>query len=369
MSKNPITAFPQGEEFTRQVLRNCAISDARHAGNYSLCGLALRLRDLYKWEKGLEPWIEEDAAVMLDWIGRKEEEWEGLMESDFEPLGLHGETFQPFAVDEINALIEPLGFCYGAGYVHGLKPAFFLAPLREEMQIQGLRVSILGRELARDLLTLPALTQQERIFVRKDAASLFLWNQIFFLKKSGREGLRFALKAYGVDDPHGEELRQKLDRISEDELGTYVHHEIGEIRDPVFDRDLWRKILSSFPRTPVEILVRSLKDVLADTGEYGTLRYIIQERRGSSLGFYAAFLDGLKKELMPALPGAFRAFCDSGDWSLVEEAVSSTYDRARSHANTVIRLFQEGESDGDLRRVQTEIEREVFQKIVAPKSA
>ncbi len=29
-----------------QVLRNCSISDSQHAGLYSVCGLALRLRDL-----------------------------------------------------------------------------------------------------------------------------------------------------------------------------------------------------------------------------------------------------------------------------------------------------------------------------------
>ena len=40
-----------------QVLHNCTISDSHHAGLYSICGLALRLRDLYKWEKGLDPWV------------------------------------------------------------------------------------------------------------------------------------------------------------------------------------------------------------------------------------------------------------------------------------------------------------------------
>jgi hypothetical protein len=44
------------KSFTRQVLRNCDISDADHAGFYSICGLALRLRDLYKWENQLPPW-------------------------------------------------------------------------------------------------------------------------------------------------------------------------------------------------------------------------------------------------------------------------------------------------------------------------
>ena len=56
-----------------QVLRNCSISDSRHAGLYSVCGLALRLRDLYKWEKRLDPWVEEDSSKILEWIGEKGE--------------------------------------------------------------------------------------------------------------------------------------------------------------------------------------------------------------------------------------------------------------------------------------------------------
>ena len=55
------------DSLARQVLRNCHISDARHAGTYSICGLALRLRDLYKWEMALPPWIEKDSSELLDW--------------------------------------------------------------------------------------------------------------------------------------------------------------------------------------------------------------------------------------------------------------------------------------------------------------
>ena len=61
------------EDLTAQVLHNCNLSDSRHAGLYSICGLAMRLRDLYKWEKGLEPWIEKDSTEILTWIGDKVE--------------------------------------------------------------------------------------------------------------------------------------------------------------------------------------------------------------------------------------------------------------------------------------------------------
>ena len=66
------------EDIKNQVLHNCAVSDSRHVGLYSICGLAMRLRDLYKWEKGLAPWIEKDSRDILTWIGDKEGIWEQL---------------------------------------------------------------------------------------------------------------------------------------------------------------------------------------------------------------------------------------------------------------------------------------------------
>jgi len=59
------------DDITRQVLYNCDISYAYHAGLFSICGLALRLRDLYKWEKGLPAWEESDSSEVLEWIENK----------------------------------------------------------------------------------------------------------------------------------------------------------------------------------------------------------------------------------------------------------------------------------------------------------
>ena len=71
-----------------QVLQNCSISDSRHAGLYSICGLALRLRDLYKWEKGLDPWVEKESSEILEWIADKEEQWLELVEKDFNDISI-----------------------------------------------------------------------------------------------------------------------------------------------------------------------------------------------------------------------------------------------------------------------------------------
>ncbi|MFQ5772603.1 MAG: hypothetical protein ACE5HX_18850, partial [bacterium] len=94
------------ELITRQVLRNCDISDAQHAGLYTTCGLALRLRDLYKWEKGLNPWEEKNPSEILDWIGDKEQKWDNLAENDYEKILILGNAYDPFDTAGINVQLE-----------------------------------------------------------------------------------------------------------------------------------------------------------------------------------------------------------------------------------------------------------------------
>ena len=249
---------------------------------------------------------------------------------------------------EVNEVLEPMGFIYGAGYVQSLKPTFFLAALDEKREIQGNAVYILGRELARDILTLPALSQDQCIFVRKESARYFLWDQIFFVKKSGRRALDFALSRYGVENGNPEALRQNLGRIAEAEVDVYVHHELGEVLERSFDRDLWRNIIASFPHSPIEFLARVLKDLLADTNPHGKLRFITEERRAGSLAFHVAFLDDMRRILFPALAQAFDAFMDTGDWPLIESAISKGHDDLRAYADRLTALYAAAREKGDM---------------------
>jgi len=341
-----------------QIRHNCSISDCRYAGTYSVCGLALRLRDLYKWEKGLEPWVEEDSSVVLEWIGKKEDEWDKLEEQEFSEISVDGKTYDPFDVDGLNAILAPHGLFYGAGYVQGLKPSFLLADLEQTRQVEGLAVYVLGREHARDLLTVPALSQGNSILIRKESARVFLWNLIFFLKKSSMDALRFALETYGVPDHHPSFLKENFARICEDELETYIYHELGELKDTGFDREVWRSILAAFPHSAIEFFVRAVKDILADTNEHGKLSYIIRERKTASLALYAAFLDGLRKMLFPELVDALKTFKETHHWQAVEEARLSGYRAARAHAEAITEIYRAGKED--MAWVAKEIEKTVL---------
>ena len=355
------------DKITRQILQNCTISDAHNAGMYSICGLALRLRDLYKWEQGLPPWEERDSSEVLEWIEAKENEWERHSENDFEPISIDGISFDPFDTVGINSLLEPQSLFYGAGYARSLKPTFFLATIESVSKVNGTRIYTLDHELARDLLTIPALSQDGHVILRQDSAKFYIWDSIFYIRKSARPALRIALESCGIKDHQPRALRRRLAAILKIQKETYIYHEIGEIHDTVFDRKLWREIIAAFPFSPVEYLARAVKDLLADTNEYGTLQHIIRQRNTAALAFYVAFLDGLPKEFFPELPAAFQQFAREQDWRIIERAVSAGYRTAAKNAGLVMELYREGIHRDDLKWAEKQIQKRLLGKYMKKK--
>jgi len=351
------------EAITHQVLHNCDISDAQHAGLYSTCGLALRLRDLYKWERRLNPWEEKDSSEILDWIDHKEQLWEKLAEVEYADLTIDGRQYHPFDTSKINAALEPHRVLYGAGYAYSLKPTFFLAEIENKEHTHGHIVYTLGRELARDLLTLPALSQDNMILLRTESARLFLWDQIVYIKKSARPALQFALQHCGLKEQHPAALRLSLPLILAAQKDNYIHHEIGEMRDSTFHTPIWREIIGTYPHTTVELLTRALKDLLADTNEHGTLRYLTQNRKTAGLGLYTAFLDGLQKQLFPELRDAFKTFTQTRNWHIIEEAAAAGYSHAKNYADQMIEIFLSGKEKMQPKWAKEEIEHRLLAKL------
>lgn len=328
--------------FSRQVRKNCDITDARYAGIYSVCGLAMRLRDLYKWEHGIPFWQEGDADRVLDWIGAKEAAWEALMSEEFAPLQINGSRFDPFDSRGINAAINPYGLYYGAGYAHGLKPTFFVAQIVDTAVVAGHTVWHLGREHARDLLTLPAFSQDGQIVLRNEAGRMFLWDQIMYINKAGRRPLALAMQACGVPDAEPETLRSHIDKVLDAQQMVYLWHEVGELEEQTFDRQLWRKILSDHPHTVVELFVRSLKDILADTGTRGALSVILSHRNPAALGLYMAFGKGLFPLLCRELVCAFDRFLMDSKWAVLEAAARKIRQKATAYTRQVIDIYRRG---------------------------
>jgi hypothetical protein len=347
---------------TRQVQHNCDVSDARHAGIYSICGLAMRLRDLFKWEHDLPPWQESDSGDVLEWIGVKESCWERLADSDYEQLAAGDTDFDPFDSEAINSVLIPVGFYYGGGYAHSLKPTFFLALIQQRIEIEGTPVYLLGRELARDLLTLPAMIQNGQVVLRREAARLHLWDKLLYLKPSGKKALNLALQALGVSGEGTEALHQHLDLIMETQTDLYARHEIGELYDVGFPADVWRQMIGDFPHTPVELLLRSLKDILADTHPSGALGHTIAHRNRAALGLYMAFFDGLMKQLCPTLTAAFDQFITTNRWEAIHQAAAESRRRAMDQAERLMAIYNHANARGDLPEAERQIVSEMRAK-------
>jgi len=341
----------------RQIRFNCDVTDARHAGIYSVCGLVMRLRDLYKWERGLPPWQEDESANVLAWIGDKEDYWEGLLDADYRPLSVNGAEVDAFDTTTVNQWLNPRGFFYGAGYAHSLKPTFFLAEIEDHTTIAGREIWILGREHARDLLTLPAFSQNGQAILRIEAGRMYLWDQILYMGNSGRRALDFALQACGLPDQRHETIQRHFDDVWEVQKALYIRHEIGELEEDEFDRTLWRSMLADYPHTAVELFIRTLKDLLADTSPKGVLTHLIENQDSAGLGLYMAFGNGITRMLTKALICAFDDFTLHFQWHRVAEAGHVVREDVKSHSRQVMDIYRQGRRREDLDGARTAIEK------------
>ncbi|MHC1743293.1 MAG: Sfum_1244 family protein [Syntrophobacteraceae bacterium] len=334
-----------------RVQANCALSDALYGGVYSLCSLLLRMRDLYKWEHGLQPWQEPDPPDLLEWIESREDAWLTVEKVPFNPVEIDGSSFSPFDVEAVNAVLRPRGYVYGAGYGTGMKPTFFLGELVEQKTVSGLHIDVVGRELARDLFTSPAMRQGDHVLTRTRPMESFLWDQILEMRPSATDGLVFGLARHGLDLL---ELRNKpssiapdLGRVARTELESWIYHEIGEAAQDAFNGHSWHTMVSTYAGTPVEIFARVIKDLLADTHDRGLLGYVIEHRIESTLGFYVAFLRAFTRLLFPEIRMAFSSFRETRNWDRVEEARKQGYTRARRYAEALVEIQEESSQKGN----------------------
>jgi hypothetical protein len=112
----------------------------------------------------------------------------------------------------------------------------------------------------------------------------------------------------------------------------------------------------------VEFLARALKDLLADTNEYGTLNHIIKEGHTAALGFYVAFIDGLAKEFFPEIRTAFQEFARSENWQIIEQAVAVGYQTAQKHTRLILDIYHEGFQKEDLEWAAAKIQKQLLGK-------
>jgi len=319
------------------VQRNCDIVDARHGGDYGMCTYLLKMRELYRWERGLPlgaPLGREDVG---DWLTAREAHLQRLEQDDFDQIVVDGRAIDPFDAEAVNAAVAAHGLVYSAGLVHGGRPHFFLAELEGERRADnGFLLRVSGRELARCLNAPPAMTRGSTIFLRRESLRRHLWEKYeSWLWSRAQNAMARAVACY----PFERALEQALDDMVEAEMAVIEAHEQGEYQAGLDLGDAWEAMLLDLALTPAELMARAVRDHLADCTH--TLPLLIESGREPSLHFFMASLGAMRRQLFPSLETAYREWLDCGDRSRLADLVGRGAEHWRELAGRMLMLHGE----------------------------
>ncbi|MEN8214708.1 MAG: Sfum_1244 family protein, partial [Pseudomonadota bacterium] len=224
-------------------------------------------------------------------------------------------------------LLQPLGLVYSAGMEGCARAHFYLAELEsEERQADGLTIRISGRELARGLSAPVAMTRERSIYLRREALRRHLWEHFEIWRwSSAKNALAKAYAGYDMQD----DVEAALSLMADRELETVRQHELGEYLAGEIVGDSWNRMLMELAHTPAELMARAVRDHLADCAT--TLPYLLSNRRSDSIHLFIGSLSGMRKQIFPALQGAYERWAaDGGSGELLQLA-----SRGKEHWHSV----------------------------------
>jgi len=100
-----------------------------------------------------------------------------------------------------------------------------------------------------------------------------------------------------------------LQRMTDNEVNTVLHHEIGEIRAGKILGEQWEAMLMELPRSQAEMMARAVRDNIADM--QSTLPKLIENNEAAQIHFYFANLSSLRKMIFPSLQQAYSRWLES----------------------------------------------------------
>jgi hypothetical protein len=311
------------EQIRQAVQRNCHIADARHAADLGMCSYLMRMREYYRWEKGIALGAQLPRDDVGNWLSAREALWEGLVDAPYGELEIDGEHYDPFDAEAVNEAVEPRGLVYSSGLAHGLKAHFFLGQLaRKDEPLDGFSVRVADQELARGLSAPPAMILGNTIFIRRESLRRMLWEKLDIWRWSRADNaLARAFAAYDFDT----DLDAALTRMTDDEVSAATEHEIGEFEAGQLLGEDWNRMLVDVADTPAELMARAVRDHIADCAR--TLPVLTRERRESSVHFFFGNLSGMRKEIFPGLSAAYADWLPGADY----EALAAVADVGREH--------------------------------------
>lgn len=304
------------------IRTNCHITDARHATDYTMCIYLLKMREYFRWERAIPYSAKLPHEELAEWLSSRESLWEELADAPFSEIPLAGRTVDPFDAGSINEHLNTRGYVYSSGYGHNMKPHFFLGDLIEQREYNGYTLYISGREYARDLTAPPAMSLGDTIFIRHESLRRMIWEKVEEWRWNRPENaMQRAIDHYGFETRPD----RALDDMTRNEIQSVLLHEIGEVMAGEALGDDWELLLAELPHSKAEIMLRAVRDNLADT--LSTLPGLLDDLHPASMHFYMANLTNMRKSLFPSLLNAYEEWDSTGN----PGKLSSIIKRGRDH--------------------------------------
>jgi hypothetical protein len=321
----------------QDVQFNCNVSDARYAGQYTLCIYLLKMREYYRWERGLDYGDRIDNEEIGSWITERETQWDAMGQDVMRPIEIGDTRYDAFDSPSINQHLQEDGLVYSAGYVLRGKPHFFLADLERQLEQEDYRIIISGREYARELSAPPALSQDQTIFIRSESLRRTIWEKVEESRWNKKTSpLVRAIESYDFVNHTDASLQAMCDN----ELQTLIAHEIGEIRaGKMIGAQTWSSLLSKVQHSPLELMLRAIRDNLADC--ISTLPDLVDNHQPARLHFFIASLSNMRKALFPSLRMAYDDWLDSGSTTAFEDLSEIGIPHWNSLIGSIVALYEE----------------------------
>ena len=302
------------KEIIETVQHNCHIADARYAGDYTLCVYLLKMREMYRWEQGIDFKTVLTTDDVGDWLTEREGVWDEVEEQEYKLLRIKDKDHDPFENSLINTFLDEHKLVYNAGLGIRCRPHFFVAELEKTIQHDDYTVYISGKEYARDMAAPAAMAQEHRIFIRRESLRRVIWEILDDARVTGLDNpLTRAMSFYDFDH----DVEEALNLMSEAEIEYVIQHEIGEVKAGLLLGESWNDMLSQLARTQAEIMLRAVRDHLADA--LTTLPALIEKGSEASLHFYFGNMTAMRKHLAPELVNAYEAWHESGSLEPLKE--------------------------------------------------
>ncbi len=180
------------------------------------------------------------------------------------------------------------------------------------------------------------MTLGNTVFIRQESVRRFLWEKVeewhWTKKKDGP--MARAVEYCGND----EDIDAVLDTMTEQEIEVMILHEIGEVRAGEMLGAAWEQLLSEIPRSKAELIIRAVRDNLADC--LATLPALIDAGDHGSLHLYFANFFGMRKHLFPELMPAYEQWVSSGQIAPLAKVAADGGKHWLTTAQTILALYR-----------------------------